>query len=242
MTWWVTPALAPVFGSLDRVFELDGPRVAVGSMGDVIYVEHEGEGYYVKRYVRAGGHANDWIGSPRVQREWRNLARFAAWGLNVPEVVARGYARRHGRFRRGALITRAIAHSADLATLARQGDARLRERRWRATVSDQVADALATLHRHGFCHGDMKWRNLLVTEGPVPRLFLIDCPAGQHWFGPFLRYRRVKDLACLDKVARHQLSRAARLRFYSRYRNIATLGVAEKRELRKVLAFFQGRD
>lgn len=242
MTWWVAPALEPVFGSLDQVFELNGPRVAIGSMGDVIYVEHEGKSYYVKRYVRAGGHVHGWVGTPRVQREWRNLARFAAWGLKVPEVVARGYARRRGRFWRGVLITRAIEHSADLATLARHRDARLRERRWRTRVSDQVADALAVLHKHGFCHGDMKWRNLLVTGGPSPHLFLIDCPAGQHWLGPFLRYRRIKDLACLDKVARHQLSRGARLRFYLRYRGINTLGAAEKRELRKVLSFFQGRD
>jgi hypothetical protein len=40
------------------------------------------------------------------------------------------------------------------------------------------------------------------------------CPAGTFWWGPFLRYRIVKDLACLDKVAKYHLSRTQRLRFY----------------------------
>src|SRR5690606_1112753 len=99
--------------------------------------------------------------------------------------------------------------------LARSGAACLRDRAWVATVSDQVADGLRVMHARGFCHGDMKWRNILVTGTP-PRVFFIDCPAGRFWFGPFLHYRVIKDLACLDKVAKHTLSRTQRLRFYLR--------------------------
>jgi hypothetical protein len=74
-----------------------------------------------------------------------------------------------------------------------------------------------------------------------PALYLIDCPSGQHWPGPFLRYRIVKDLACLDKVARQQLSRVWRLRFFHAYTGRTRLTPADKNLIRRVLCFFEGR-
>ncbi|WP_101675963.1 lipopolysaccharide kinase InaA family protein [Alloalcanivorax mobilis] len=241
MAWWVDKTVGATLGTLEAAFAMPGRRVGVSSMGEVVYADLAGQGYYIKRYHRAGGHLQAWVGQPRVEREWRNLRRFQQWGLNVPEVVAYGQQRRAGHFQRGALVTRALDNSVDLATLARHADPRLGDPRWRDRVSRQVARALAVLHGHRFCHGDMKWRNVLVTDDR-DRVFLIDCPSGRFWWGPMLRYRRIKDLACLDKVARHQLSRSERLRFYLRYRGIARLGRADKREVRKVLGFFQGRD
>ena len=73
-------------------------------------------------------------------------------------------------------------------------------------------------------------------------LFLIDCPTGAFWFGPFLRRRITKDLACLDKVAKYQLSRTQRLRFYLQYRGRQRLNVADKRRIRQIIGFFEGRE
>lgn len=58
----------------------------------------------------------------------------------------------------------------------------------------------------------------------------------------FLRYRIDKDLACLDKVAKQVLTRTQRLRFYLQYRGVLRLTGADKRQLRRILKFFEGRE
>ena len=71
---------------------------------------------------------------------------------------------------------------------------------------------------------------------------MIDCPNGAFWRGPLLRYRIVKDLACLDKIGKYRLSRTQRLRFYLDYAGHDRLSAADKRRIRKVLKFFEGRE
>ena len=51
----------------------------------------------------------------------------------------------------------------------------------------------------------------------------------------------IKDLACLDKVARKVLSRTQRLRFYFRYARISKLDAAHKGRVKKILYFYDGR-
>nr|MBP8185805.1 heptose kinase [Pseudomonas sp.] len=104
----------------------------------------------------------------------------------------------------------------------------------------QLAQATRTLHDQHFTHNDLKWRNLLVNA--QAQLFFIDCPSGSFWWGPVLSYRIVKDLACLDKVAKLQLSRTQRLRFYLQYCRRARLNSADKQRVGKILDFFEGRE
>lgn len=245
MSWTLTaacpPSAAQAFESLDAVFALTGERIARDPLSEVIRVEVDGLRYYVKRYHGAGKNPlRLWFGRPRVQAEWENLLAFQAWGIPTAQVVGYGLERRCGAFARGALITAELRGTADLAHLARTHDARLRDRRWVARVSAQVADATRRMHAQRFAHNDLKWRNLLVDEDA--RLYLIDCPSGEFWFGPFLRYRIVKDLACLDKVAKYQLSRTQRLRFYLDYAQKPRLEAADKRRIRHILRFFEGRE
>lgn len=243
------PQAAEGFAALDRVFALEGEWVAASPISDVVRVSFDGIAYYVKRYkgVRYDGAdrlaaVRSLLAGSRVRREGRNLAAFAAWGVRTPPLVAYGEERRAGRFRRGAIVTREAAGTVDLASLAAAGDARLRDRAWVAAVSAQVAAFTRTLHAHGFAHNDLKWRNILVDDGDQPRVWFIDCPFGRRWAGPFLRYRIVKDLACLDKIAKRQLSRTQRLRFYLDYAGHSRLAAADKSRIRKVLAFFRGRE
>ena len=119
-------------------------------------------------------------------------------------------------------------------------DPRLQDGAWVRGVSRQLAASTRVMHDHHFTHNDLKWRNLLVNE--KAELFFIDCPTGSFWWGPLLRYRIVKDLACLDKVAKRVLSRTQRLRFYLQYRGRDRLGARDKRRLRQVLKFFEGRE
>ena len=221
------------------MFALGGERITRDSMSELIRVERGDARYYVKRYTAAGRGLRRWLGRPRVEAEWLNLQRFQRWGVATAPLVAWGQQRRAGLFVRGALVTRELPGTEDLARLALRGDPRLDDPAWIARLSPRLAHATRKLHANGFAHNDLKWRNLLVNaEGAV---FLIDCPAGAHWRGPFLQYRIVKDLACLDKVARLHLTRTQRLRFYLQYRDVRRLEARDKRQLRRVLKFFEGR-
>ncbi len=241
--WNLEPAfsaLAADFGSLDAVFNLQGERITKDAISEVIRIERNGVRYYVKRYRSAGKGLRRYLARTRVKTECRNLKRFAKWGVPTPQVVAAGLERSWGAFVRGALITRDLQGTEDLAALAKRNDPRLADRHWVAGISQQLAKITRTLHDHHFTHNDLKWRNLLVN--PAAELFLIDCPCGSFWWGPVLRYRIIKDLACLDKVAKQQLSRTQRLRFYLQYRGRARLNTSDKKRLRKIIGFFEGRE
>lgn len=234
---WTTLGRRAEFSTLNRVFTLEDRAVTRDSLSEVLYKRINDLGYYIKRYYRGGRGLRNWFGVPRVKREWDNLVYFRRLRLPTLELEAFGGERRRGRFVRGALVTQELPGSRDLLTIARSGDGHLNDRHWRWQVSRQVADGLATLHARRFCHGDIRWRNLLVTEGACPRVHFFDCPAVRFWVGPFLAYRRIKDLACLDEEARIYLTRTQRLRFYRRYRRCGELTPETKAEIRKVIAY-----
>ena len=243
--WRVLPGVdaeaAARFADLDAVFALEGEIVAKDSTTRTVRVEVGGRRYYVKRYHGLGKKPlRRWFGTPRVQLEWENLQRFADWGIPTARLVACGLESQGGLFARGALITEEIPATADLARLAREGAPSQKSRSWWHGVSTQVAEIARRMHTRRFAHGDLKWRNLLVDA--AGKAYLIDCPSGGFWWPPFLEYRIVKDLACLDKVAKRQLSRTQRLRFYLDYAQKRKLDVADKRRIRRIVGFFAGRD
>lgn len=234
------PAAAQAFASLDAVFALEGERVSRDPLSDVIRIELAGVRYYVKRYRSAGKGLRRYLGRPRVKAEWQNLKCFAKWGIPTASLAAWGLERSSGAFLRGALITRELPGTQDLARLAKDNDPRLADPHWVDRISRQLAQATRVMHDHHFVHNDLKWRNLLVDgEG---RLFFIDCPVGGFWWGHWLRWRIVKDLACLDKVAKYKLSRTQRLRFYLQYRRRKRLNASDKVRIRQILKYFEGRE
>ncbi|MDH0338691.1 lipopolysaccharide kinase InaA family protein [Metapseudomonas otitidis] len=232
--------LLSAFGTLEAVFQLEGERLTSDPLSEVIRVEIEGVRYYVKRYWEAGKGLRRYLGRPRVKAEWQNLKLFAKWGIPTASIVAHGLERRAGAFVRGALVTREIVNTCNMAEMVERDDSRLKDSQWVAHISRQLAASTRTLHDHHFTHNDLKWRNLLVND--KAELFFIDCPTGGFWWGPLLRYRIIKDLACLDKVAKYHLTRTQRLRFFLQYRGRSQLSVADKRRVRQVLAFFEGRE
>ncbi len=235
------PAAAARFADLDAVFALEGEIVAKDSITRTVRVDIAGRRYYVKRYHGLGKKPlRRLFGKPRVQLEWENLQHFADWGIPTARLVACGLERQGGLFVRGALITEEIPGTSDLGRLARVRDPRLESQPWRDGVAAQIADIARRLHDRRFAHGDLKWRNLLV-DG-AGKVFLIDCPSGGFWWPPFLEYRIVKDLACLDKVAKRRLTRSRRLRFYLDYMRKKRLDPADKRRIRRIAGFFAGRD
>lgn len=228
------------FGSLEKVFALQGERITYDPISELIRVNRQGVDYYVKRYRNAGKGLRRYAARPRVKAEWQNLKRFTKWGIPTAEVIAHGLERKAGAFVRGAMITREIPNSYDLGTLADQNSELLQDPAWVQQVSLQIAHAARTMHQHNFTHNDLKWRNLLVDQHG--KVYLIDCPAGTFWWGPMLRYRIIKDLACLDKVAKYHLSNTQRLRFYLQYCQRARLNAQDKKQIGKIVRFFEGRE
>ncbi len=233
-------ALHADFGSLERVFALEGERITHDPLSELIRVKRDGVEYYVKRYRNAGKGLRRYAARPRIKAEWQNLKRFAKWGIPTAQVIAQGLERQAGAFVRGAMITREIPNSYDLAALAHQQSPLLLDAVWVQQVSAQVARATRIMHTHHFTHNDLKWRNLLVDD--QGKVYLIDCPAGTFWWGPMLRYRIIKDLACLDKVAKYHLRNTQRLRFYLQYCQRARLNAQDKKQIAKIVRFFEGRE
>lgn len=225
-------SLAPLFSKLEIVFDLQGEPVTHDRLSDVIRVEHQGSRYYVKRYYVAGKGLRRFFGKPRIQSEWENLQWFAQHKLPTASIVAYGMEKRYGLFKRGAMITQEIPDTQDLAEIARNNDPRLNSRRWVNIISQQVANAMRTMHDHGFIHNDLKWRNLLVDSSE--HLFLIDCPMGGLWRGKLFEHRVLKEFATLDRVARYKLSNTQRLRFYLQYARKNRLGAKDKVFIRKL--------
>ena len=235
------------FATLDQVFALEGELITHDPVSRLIRIEREGRRYYVKCYA-GSGKKRSWLGlrqllvPPRIRSEWQNLLAFAQWGIPTARLAAYGIERRWGAFRRGALITEEIRNTTDMAQLVSENDPRLRDRYWLDSISAQLADITRRMHTARFAHNDLKWRNLLVSNDKLPRLFLIDCPWGGFWIEPFLSYRIIKDLACLDKVAKQNLSRTRRLRFYLDYVQRQRLSRDDKKRIRKIVRFFEGRE
>ncbi|MFT0213460.1 lipopolysaccharide kinase InaA family protein [Pseudomonas sp. F1_0610] len=234
--------LADDLASLDKVFALEGVQITQDKISDVIRITRNSTDYYVKRYRNHNAHLG-WralLPKPRIKNEWQNLRRFSKWGIPTAEVVAFGLERRGMSFVRGAVVTKGIANTQDLADLANSKDARLNSPQWVELISQQVADITRRLHSHNFSHNDLKWRNILVDKDN--KVYLIDCPTGMFWYGPFLQHRIIKDLACLDKVAKMVLSNTQRLRFYLAYVQRKSLIAQDKKIIYKVLNYFLGRE
>ena len=238
-----------LFGTLPATFAVRGEPIARDPLSTVERLAADGTRYYIKRYIGNGKNAvRRWFGlrgllaPQRVVKEWENLLLFRQWGIPTATLVCWGLERVRGSFVRGAVVTVEIERTMDMGTMANQDDPRLRDRRWMAEVLRQVASHARRMHDEGFAHNDLKWRNLLVDDGDVPTVYLIDCPNGAFWRGPLLRYRIVKDLACLDKIGKYRLSRTQRLRFYLDYAGHDRLSAADKRRIRKILKFFEGRE
>ena len=243
--WTITESFsnthaAELFSSINAVFALSGEKITSAPISEVIKVECNNKYYYVKRYTARGGKLSQWLGNSRILGEWKNLVFFQTIGITTPPIVA--YGETSNKNYRGCVITEEINNTVDLSDLAKTNAPQLQNRQWLNHVSQQIADAARKMHEQGFAHNDFKWRNILVTKEALPTAYFIDCPVGRFWWGPLLQHRIIKDIACIDKVAKFKLSRTQRLRFYLQYKQKTTLDTADKKALKKIIHYFDGAD
>ena len=191
------------------------PTILPGPAGDgipVFYKQYE----FASLSWRFLGRAS------KARREWESYTAFAECGVRCAERIAVGEERDGmGRLRRAFLITRAVPGSKTLMEFVEQDCAERSQpgsRSLRNQLLVQLAAMTRRIHERGFFHNDLYWRNILVTRlgNDAPELWWIDCPRGHH--ARFHReHRRVKDLACLDRMASLHCTRGERLRFVRAY-------------------------
>ncbi len=249
---WQGSAVEQTFSSLEQVFQVKGKTITKDQLSEVILFEKCGKRFYIKRYTSAGKGLRKYLGKSRIRAEWENMLFFHQLGIPAANVVAYGEERKTGIFKKGALITEELENTTDLAQIANQDSAKLKDPTWLHPIINQVAGIARKLHSNRFIHTDFKWRNILATDSRPPQVYLIDCPAGYQWpqlfCGQMVARGKIKDLACLDKVAKYNLSRTQRMRFYKLYlfgdikASHIKLSLNQKNEVRCILRFFEGRE
>ncbi|MGI9273836.1 MAG: lipopolysaccharide kinase InaA family protein [Endozoicomonas sp.] len=229
------------FSTLDKVFSLSGELITSDNRSNVHKVEIDGIIYYVKRYTCAGKGLRKYIGRSRIRAEWENMLLFHKLGVPAANIVAYGEEKKWGVMSRGAMITEEVKNSKDLLAMAEENSPLLKNRKWITQVIQQVADLTRNLHQNRFVHTDLKWRNILVTQEDNPKVALIDCPAGSITHPLFLKRGIIKDLACLDKRGKYNLSKTLRMKFYTLYTG-RKLSAIDKELIARLLRFFEGRE
>ncbi len=234
--------IAEAFSSLDKVFALKGELVTHSPLSRLLKVNINKRFYFVKLYFRGGKRLRRFIGRSRVNAEWENMKFFVKLGIPTTKLVGYGQELNGCFFKRGALITEELTNTSDLATLAQDHSPLLKDQDWAMRVGRQIAEYTKLLHDNRFIHNDLKWRNILVPLEDDPRICFIDCPTGRKRTGFMLRRGIVKDLACLDKVAKNYLSGTFRLWFFKVYRCHDRLTGQDKKMIKKIFSFFLGRE
>jgi tRNA A-37 threonylcarbamoyl transferase component Bud32 len=239
--WFVKEEVRDLFPDHAAAIGARGEEINGNWMSRLVRYCDGDDYYYIKTYTSRGRWLRRFIGRSRTRAEWENLQAFVAMGIPTADLVAYGESGTRGSYS-GTLITREVRGTSDLATLAGSRHSLLGDRQWRLQIIGRLSKTIQNMHGHGFVHNDLKWRNILVGVTGDPTVSLIDCPLGRKMPGPFLVRGRIKDLACLDKIARQQLSKMERLRFYLAYKGKSRLSVKDKKQIYRVLRFFEGRE
>jgi tRNA A-37 threonylcarbamoyl transferase component Bud32 len=240
---WDKTSVSSHFSSMDEIFKLENTIISKSTQSEIFAHIIEGKTYFVKRYFRSKGLAS-WFGFSRLRVEARNQHRFKEMQIPAACVVAYGEQSLLSKTLQGVLITEGIENVTELVVIAKEEPKRFQDSQWRNAIISQLADIVATLHKNQFCHNDLHWRNILIKQNEQkdgPKIYLIDCPSGKRLWWPFLYYRKLKDLASLDKLAPLYLTRTQRLKFYLEYRQITKLSDKDKIIIKGIFARKESR-
>jgi tRNA A-37 threonylcarbamoyl transferase component Bud32 len=176
------------------------------------------------------------FGITRVRREFENLQRLREWGLNAPAPVAYSEERRFAWLMRSSLLTEGVPNPMGLDLFIRDilpAFPPEERRRHRRELIHRLAEVTRRLHDHQFCHRDFFWRNIVLADARLDRLYVLDMPRGFVWREPLTG--RAFDLAALDAPAIAYFRRTDRLRFFLAYIGHARLTADDKRLIRLTL-------
>jgi len=229
--------------ALSNTAEFKCEFITKSPLSQVYKVTVDKKNYYLKKYNISRKKIQRYLGQSKAKAEWENLLWFNELKIPVAKVIAYGQETKAWVTHRGLIITEELIDCSDLDNIANNYPHLLQQTNWVDKISQQVAQVARTLHQHNFTHNDFKWRNIMVNiKADYPQIYLIDCPSGLKWFKPFLGYRIIKDLACLDKKAKYNLRRSQRMAFYKDYAQCNKLTKKHKKQIRHILKFFHNRE
>jgi tRNA A-37 threonylcarbamoyl transferase component Bud32 len=168
-------------------------------------------------------------------KELRNYRIMQQIGVPVPRVIAVGERRRFGGLIDAFIMTEGVAESETLEDYAKTHPQRDEAF---IGICQQLADIVRGMHRAGFYHIDLQWRNVLVKresgQGSV-RVFLIDCPRGGRRRLPLRCWNgKMHDLAGLEKLGKVYLSPKERLRWFKAYNAGRKFSRADRRMIEAI--------
>lgn len=206
-------AILNQFATIDAVFNHQAPLLSQGTQSDVFKHEIDQQAYFIKRYYKTSGLLT-LIGYSRFKNEIRNQRWFNQINIPSAQMISSAEQKLGLKTIKGFLITQGIPNTRDLAAIASDTPAFFTDARRTKQLINCTASILGKLHAHHFCHNDLHWRNLLVEMRlSTINVYLIDCPSGHFLRGPLFHYKRIKDIANLDKKAPAYFTRTQRLRF-----------------------------
>jgi len=228
------------FSSIEDIIALDGIVVSRDKISYVKKVTHGTTNYYVKVYWRGGNGIRRFIGRGRLRGEWENLRYFTSLGIRTPRIVAYGQQAKYGMLKCGVLVTQEVSKAEDMLRLSQENSALFEDKQWLENVIVQIADYTRRLHHNGFVHWDLKWRNILVSTQSIhePYVYFFDCPLGKRRYAWLRKRGAIKDIACLDKIAKKILSDKQRMLFFNHYGGTDRLDAKQKRKIKQILNFF----
>lgn len=244
IVWHIVPeyrntALGKQLKNFDDAYGYKGTFIS----GQVYKIRIDNKNYYLKKFIIRKKLWVRFLSFSKIMTEYNNLSLFHRLGFPAAKIVAYGQETIAWVVQRGVLITEELVDCYDLSVIADKFPEQLQKSHWLDNVSHQIAEAARKMHQYQFAHSDFKWRNIMVNiKDNSPKIYLIDCPAGMRWYRPFLEYRIIKDLACLDKRAKYELSKKQRLSFYKDYAQCQKLTTTDKIRIRKILKFFHNRE
>lgn len=237
------PDAIEALGDLYTAYALEGEFITQNSLCQVIRVELDGVGYFVKKYRRGSDRRWALFSKSAARKEWENLLQFSLWELPAARVVAWGEESLLGVAGHGIVITEEVSGAESLSSLIHANSSLLASQHWLKSISKQLATVIAALHRHKFSLNDLNWRNIVCSSGErEPKITLLGCTSGRVFRESSFERQRIQDLAGFDKVAASRLSRSQCLRFYYHYRNINKLTVSDKLVVKRVVNFFKGQE
>lgn len=162
-------------------------------------------------------------------------------GVNVPDVIARGWRKRGLRYVDGFILTRAIEGAHSLASIAAETGGAIDD-----AVMRGLADVVRRMHAASFFHIDLQWRNILVVgsgrdsadarAGHDVTIFLLDSPRGGLQATAVGRaHGRIRDLSSLHKDARRWLGNRVQLWWLKVYLGRARLTPVDRAMIRTIL-------
>ncbi len=229
--------------ALSNTTEFKCEFITKSPLSQVYKITVNKKNYYLKKYNISRKKIQRYLGQSKAKAEWENLLWFDDLNIPVAKVIAYGQETKAWVAHRGIIITEELIDCSDLDNIVDNYPHLLQQSNWVDKVSHQVANVARTIHQHNFTHNDFKWRNIMVNiKSGYPQIYLIDCPSGLKWYKPFLGYRIIKDLACLDKRAKYVLSPKQRLAFYKDYAQCRKLSKKDKIRIKKILKFFHNRE